>query len=580
MKIPFFCSYIPAALLEALGHELADISLFTEETCGLEYSCAMHENLCSYAKYLFRKILMDGKGFDFAVVPNTCDAMKKLHATLTLSGRIPSFLLDIPRRTGRESAVYLAAQYKSLLETIAPDFDPGKLLARLAALSPCRPSPIGQASGGDGEKWPLLIGVVGSSYAPAPFRTTLARYRAGAVFLRHCGYGTVPSPPEEAAASLDEQLLRTARNTLLNTLCPRSDRGRMTEFLLAEIQNQNLAGLIFSTLKFCDFYAFEFERVRKRLPDPFPLLYLENDLSVGNDEQNRTRIEAFLEKILSGQKGETMRRFPVSLKSQGDIAIGLDIGSTTTKGILMKEGREILESVILPTSINMRDGAEEAVTALLRGGKMERPDISRMVLTGYGRTAFPEREQITEITCHALGVHFLRSAVATVIDVGGQDSKAIRIDEQGQVLRFAMNDKCAAGTGRFLESMVKRLGITFDEFSALSLRAPEATPISSMCSVFAESEVVSLMARGVPAANIARGLNAAVAGRVRGLVQKIQGQVPFVLTGGLSLNAGFVRELGTALAAPIAVFPESQIAGAIGAALAASGGLENHGKDR
>ena len=580
MKIPFFCSYIPTALLEALGHELADISLFTEETCGLEYSCALHENLCSYAKYLFRKILMDGKGFDFAIVPNTCDAMKKLHDSLTLSGQIPSFLLDIPRRTGRESAVYLAAQYKSLLETIAPGFDPGELLARLAALPACRPSPIGQASGRDGEKWPLLIGVVGSSYAPSPFRTILARYRAGTVFLRHCGYGTVPSPPEETAASLDEQLLRTARNSLQNTLCPRSDRGRMTEFLLTEIRTRKLVGLIFSTLKFCDFYAFEFERVRKRMPDDFPLLYLENDLSVANNEQNRTRIEAFLEKIHAGTKGETMRRFPVSLKSHGDIAIGLDIGSTTTKGILMKDGREILSRVILPTSINMRDGAEEAVRALLSGGKMERPDASQMVLTGYGRTAFPERAQITEITCHALGVHFLRPAGATVIDVGGQDSKSIRIDETGQVLRFAMNDKCAAGTGRFLESMVKRLGITFDEFSALSVRAPEATPISSMCSVFAESEVVSLMARGVPAANIARGLNAAVAGRVRGLVQKIQGEAPFILTGGLSLNAGFVRELETALAAPIAVFPESQIAGAIGAALAASGDLENHGKDR
>jgi predicted CoA-substrate-specific enzyme activase len=567
MKIPFFCSYIPAALLEALGHEVADISLFTEETCGLEYSCALHDNLCSYAKYLFRKILTDGKRFDMAVIPNTCDAMKKLYAALNGSGRMPAFLLDVPRRSGREGAVYLAAQYQSLLSAIAPGLDTGELLMRLSARSPSRTSPLDGTSG-DEATWPLKIGIAGSSYAPSFFRTTLSRYRAGAVFLRHCGYGMVPAPPEEVASSLEEQLFLMARNTLQKTLCPRSDRGKMADFLLAEMGVRKLAGLIFTSLKFCDFYAFEWERIRKRLPPDFPLLSLESDLSVGNDEQNRTRIEAFMEKIRSGMKGEERPRSPSSSKSRVGMVMGLDIGSAATKGILLKDGGEILASVIRPTSINMKDGAQEVISALLLEGRMNRRDVSRIVLTGYGRTAFPEMEQITEITCHALGVHYLRSAGATIIDVGGQDSKSIRIDAEGRVLRFAMNDKCAAGTGRFLESMVKRMNITFDEFSALSMAASEATPISSMCSVFAESEVVSLMARGVPAANIARGLNAAVAARVRGLVGKIQGEAPFVLTGGMAQNPGFIRELETALASPVAVFRESPLAGAIGAALA------------
>lgn len=572
MKIPYFCSYIPAALLEALGHELQDISLFTEETCGLEYSCALHDNLCSYAKYLYRKILAEEKGFELAVVPNSCDAMKKLHTALARTGRMPAFLLDIPRRSGEEAAAYLAAQYASLLAAIAPDIAPGELLRRLRDRGSARISPPAETRGDDAAP-PLRIGIAGSSYAPAFFRTALARYSAGAVFLRHCGYGRVPAPPAEAvAASLAEQLFRMAESTLQHTLCPRSDRGGLTDYLLAETRAQRLVGLVFTSLKFCDFYAFEFERIRRRLPDDFPLLYLENDLSVGNDEQNRTRIEAFLEKIRSGGTAE-MPRPPAAAPPQPGMALGLDIGSAATKGVLLKDGGQILAAVILPTSLDMRDGAEAAIAALLREGGMIRREGVRICLTGYGRTAFADREQVTEITCHALGVHFLRPAGATVIDVGGQDSKAIRIDAAGRVLRFAMNDKCAAGTGRFLESMVKRMNIGFADFSALSLAAAEATPISSMCSVFAESEVVSLMARGVPAASIARGLNAAVAARIRGLVGKIQGGPPFVLTGGMAQNPGFIRELETALASPVTVFAQSQLAGAIGAALTAASGV-------
>ena len=586
MRIPFFCSYIPAALLEALGHELVDISLFTEETCGLEYSCSLHDNLCSYVKYLYRKILSDGAGFDFAVIPNTCDAMKKLHGALGFSGRMPSFLLDIPRRISKGSAVYLATEYGSLLASLTMGIGVEEVLARLSARHmslPSRPETISSID--DDGPGVLKIGISGSSYSPSFFRAALARCRGSAVFLRHCGYGTVsegvsPRFPFVPAgpASLQELLLQMAETSLRRTVCPRSDRGSLTEFIEAEIARLDLDGLIFHSLKFCDFYAFEFERLRVRQSEDYPLLYLENDLSINNDEQNRTRIEAFMEKIASGRKGEQVPRTHAAAKSSTVMAMGLDIGSATTKGILVKGGRSIVASVIIPTSINMKDGAAEAMMSLMEQGGVERRDVARIVLTGYGRTAFPEMEQITEITCHALGVHFLRADGCTVIDVGGQDSKAIRIDKDGRVLRFTMNDKCAAGTGKFFESMVRRLNISFEEFSALSLSASEATPISSMCSVFAESEVVSLMARGIPASHITRGLNAAVAARVRGLVGKIQGEGPFVLTGGLARSAGFIRELEAALGAPVAVFHESQLAGAIGAALAASSG-EGHVAD-
>ena len=288
-----------------------------------------------------------------------------------------------------------------------------------------------------------------------------------------------PKGKRPKALILTEELFLLAMDSLGHTLCPRSDRGAMADYIIAEPKANGLSGLILLSLKFCDFYAFEFERIRRRSRPDFPILYIENDLSVENDEQNRTRIEAFMEQIRSYTGAGRTSAGRKARGAQGVFAIGLDIGSATTKGVLMKEGREITASFIRPTSINMQDGAQQTLEDLLAQAKLTMDDIRAIIFTGYGRTAFPDATQITEITCHALGVHFLRGEGATIIDVGGQDSKAIRIDEQGNVLRFAMNDKCAAGTGRFLESMVKRMEISFDAFSTLSLDAALATPISA-----------------------------------------------------------------------------------------------------
>jgi predicted CoA-substrate-specific enzyme activase len=571
MKIPFFCSYIPVELLTACGHEVVDISVFENEKYSLAYSCSLHDNICSYAKYLFSKIIDDDRQFDFVIVPKVCDAMKQLHSSLCYSGKIESFLLDVPGRTGDQSAKYLSSQYLSLLEKIAPDhFHQGKtdlLLAEKYAPTVFAHSLNPEEDHGQSVK----IGVAGSSYSPALFRDIFKKFNAGGIFLRHCGHGIVSSGERQFSptASLEQELLRLARYSLQNTICPRSDGGNLTNYIIAEIEKQQLAGLIFTTLKFCDFYAFELEKLKNILPAGFPCLYLENDLSVNSDEQNVTRIEAFMEKIMSGQP--TTKKSRARAVAPSEIySIGLDVGSTTTKGIMLKNGQEIIASTIIPTSINMKDSADAAFGKLIEQSSIGEENIFRTIYTGYGRTAFPDREQTTEITCHAAGVNFLRPQSGTIIDIGGQDSKAIRIDEAGNVLRFAMNDKCAAGTGRFLENMVQRMNINFDRFSDLSLAADHPTPISSMCSVFAESEVVSLMTKGIPVGSIARGLNFAIAERVCALVRKIQGEAPFILTGGLSLNAGFTGELENALACRVTIFAEAQLAGAIGAAVIGS----------
>jgi predicted CoA-substrate-specific enzyme activase len=191
-----------------------------------------------------------------------------------------------------------------------------------------------------------------------------------------------------------------------------------------------------------------------------------------------------------------------------------------------------------------------------------------VVATGYGRDHIAGgNASVTEITCHARGAHHLLPEARTIIDIGGQDSKVIRLDENGRVVNFVMNDKCAAGTGRFLELMARTLEMTLPEMSEKGRRWNKTVTISSMCTVFAESEVVSLIAGNTDPADIIHGLNMAVANKTAALVMRLGGQPAYVMTGGVAMNRGVVEALEDKLKAEIIVPREAQLCGALGAAL-------------
>lgn len=207
----------------------------------------------------------------------------------------------------------------------------------------------------------------------------------------------------------------------------------------------------------------------------------------------------------------------------------------------------------------------------LKSAGLDREDIDALVTTGYGRSAIQSGDKsITEITCHARGAHYLDPAVRTVIDIGGQDSKVIRMDESGAVVNFVMNDKCAAGTGRFLEMMARTMEMGLDELSGRGLHYKEDITISSMCTVFAESEVVSLIAQNKDADDIVHGLNKAVAVKTVALVKRVGGENAYMMTGGVSKNKGLVKTLEEKLGAPLIVSDQAQLCGALGAALFAA----------
>ena len=243
------------------------------------------------------------------------------------------------------------------------------------------------------------------------------------------------------------------------------------------------------------------------------------------------------------------------------LTLGIDCGSTTTKGVLL-DGNDIVETAILPTSARPRERMAELYARLYR------PGVQSTVATGYGRALLPQADrQVTEITCHGTGAVRLFGDHGTVIDVGGQDTKVIQL-KSGRVAKFAMNDKCAAGTGRFLEIMADRLGISQQQMADLA-RSGEPTKISSMCTVFAESEVISLIGRGEPRENIARGVIDSVVSRVATMAGQAAG-APYYLTGGLCENAFVVERLGELLGSPVTTSPQARFAGAIGAAVRAA----------
>lgn len=254
--------------------------------------------------------------------------------------------------------------------------------------------------------------------------------------------------------------------------------------------------------------------------------------------------------------------------------IGIDIGSRAAKAVLLYDGA--LYTSIQPSGISSVETARELMQEVTREAKISSKDIEYIVGTGYGRVAMDFGEipfmGLTEITCHALGAHYLDAETRTIVDIGGQDSKAIKVDpETGNVLDFIMNDKCAAGTGRFLEKVAHLLDLSLEELGEYAVRADQPSEISSQCVVFAESEVISLKVQGVSKENIAAGIHFATARRIKSLLRRVGFEQDIVFTGGVSQNPGMVKALEETIGAPItATALDPTYAGALGAAVSAA----------
>jgi len=251
------------------------------------------------------------------------------------------------------------------------------------------------------------------------------------------------------------------------------------------------------------------------------------------------------------------------------ISAGIDIGAGTTKALLFDPDRGVLARASVRTRPDLEGTAREALAAVCSAGGISPQEVGYIATTGYGRYQLPERDiQITEVTCHARGARRLFPATQCILDIGAQSSRAVRIDDRGRVVRFKMNDRCAAGAGKFLERVSRALDIPLEELPAVALRSKDPQPISSICAVLAESEVINHISQGKPVEDILMGAHLSIADRVLSLLRQVGGgEGEVTLTGGLAQNPAMLQALEQRLGRPLNRSSESPFAGSLGAAL-------------
>ena len=545
-KTYYVCKYTPVELLKALGGE-CEILNDMPEGFDLAEQIA-HPNICGFGKSVLEAVLA-GNVKELVLV-NCCDTIRSVYDILEDSGKLDFlYMVDMLHCDVSCSQERTVIQLKELAaaygEYKGTTFNKEAFLKAFQPAERCSEPHLAVLGARMGEQ--LFEMTEDSMPLPVVNETCVNNRSVGGVL-----------PSEDL--NFDSLMVWYAGELLHQLPCMRmmDHAGRKQLY-----QDPSLKGIIYHTVKFCDFYSFEYADIKNHTD--LPILKIESDYTVQSSGQLSTRLEAFAES-LNIQK-ETKRE---KTMGKGYYA-GIDSGSTSTDVVILDKDRNITASVIMPTGAGAANGAERALEEALKQAGLEREDLDAVVTTGYGRTAISDGDKsITEITCHARGAHFLDPSVRTVVDIGGQDSKVIRLNEDGTVKNFVMNDKCAAGTGRFLEMMAKTMEISLDELSKVGLSYQEDITISSMCTVFAESEVVSLIAQNKPTDDIVHGLNKAVASKTASLVKRVGGEEAYMMTGGVAQNKGLVKTLEERLGTSLVISDKSQLCGALGAALFAA----------
>jgi predicted CoA-substrate-specific enzyme activase len=563
------------------------------------------------------------------VIVDSCDAMRKLYDALKLeigqaAGQSPLYLLSVPRKSDERAVSFFAQQLEDLLAFLSGvsagglpaethkklkgsqalyerlrrilgeirqlmsheklseylefkqrilDMDPAQTLPALEKMRqdmPCRNAhEASRRSARNSLSCPVTVEgnptQVVVSGSPVPGTQILS-------VIEEAGFKIVlnDSCLDErwdgslSGKSSEGPFFSLARAYLEKIPCARMmGRERFLEQLPGHARNRGLAGLIQLRMPFCDLYGFDFVRLLRYFSKE-QVLQIETDGSETGIGQAKTRINAFFE-ILGGKNHRSGRR---EQKMESKIFCGLDIGSTTVDGVLLDARGRILAWGIEKTGPGPETTTEKLFGEMVARSGISERDIAFIMATGYGREGLGfTHGRITEISCHARGVQHLIQGVRLVIDIGGQDCKVIRIDETGDVRDFQMNDKCAAGTGRFLEVMAGALGVSLEEMGRYGMSEGKTVPVSSVCTVFAESEVVSMIGRGIKAPDITRGLYQSIINRIEAMVRRVGFMPPVAVTGGGALNRGLVHGLEKRLGTTIAVPDNPQLVGAIGAAL-------------
>ncbi len=547
----YICKYAPVEVFESMGVAMKRIE--PDVTNFNQADMKMHPNICSFAKGVLEDVL--SHDYEGIVLTTCCDSIRRLYDVLRKE--LPDrfiYMLDTPRITGEAGTTLYEQRIRAMIrayeEFSGKQFEEKKLEQIIREKQQKQKKQQISVEKDRGN-----VGILGAR-ANESIREILEQKGVNVAFDITC-------TGLDRKLLLDpNQVLHSYTGGLLGQFpCMRMAQASNRDELIRQYAG-SVDGLIYHTVQFCDNYAYEYAWLKNWLERP--MLLLETDYTRQSHGQILTRIEAFLESLPAKEKKEHREK----KESKAMYVLGIDSGSTSTNAVIMNRDRQIVAFSVVRTGAKSGVSAQKALEDVLNRASLSREDISWIVSTGYGRVSIPfADENVTEISCHGKGAHYFNPKIRTILDIGGQDSKGIRLSDTGEVKDFVMNDKCAAGTGRFLEMIARTLEVSLDELGAIALTSTEKIEITSMCSVFAESEVISLIANNREKADIANGVCCAIANKAFSLLRRVGMEPEFMMTGGVAKNPGVVRAVEEKIGAKLYICEEPEIVGATGAAL-------------
>ena len=552
--LAYVCKYVPIEIFKALGE---DIEIIDPDVVNFNLAdTLMHPNLCSFVKGTLEEF--SRKNYEGIILTSCCDSIKRLYDIL--KKEYPDkfiYMLDLPRIVNNSSCELYKNRIINLINEYEKfshkTFDKDKLKSIIEENN--------KIKNNNSDKNKLKIGILGARSNDSIVKI-IEENNAQVVFNITC-------TGIERNLQVDERdILSSYTNSILNQIpCMRMEQANKRDDFVKSFEDE-VDGIICHTVQFCDNYSYEYINLKQN--SKTPILLLETDSTKQCVGQIKTRIEAFLES-LAVTKGICIEDNKMKMKvcKDGNVyVLGIDSGSTSTNAVIMDKNKKIIAHEVIRTGAKSIESAEKILENILTKAKLKKEDLSLIVSTGYGRVSITyAHESVTEISCHGKGAHYFNPKIRTILDIGGQDSKAISLNENGDVKDFVMNDKCAAGTGRFLEMMSKTLDIPISELGPLSLDSKEKIEITSMCSVFAESEVISLIAQNKEKSDIIHGIHNSIASKAYSLLKRVGLEKEFMMTGGVAKNIGVVKAVEDKINSKLYICEEPEIVGATGAAL-------------
>lgn len=574
----YFCKYAPVEILNAYGALGQKLNSAMSDRKNVDSE--LHRNICGFSRAIFESVIADEKP---VILTSCCDSINAIYDVIR-SKSIEAYRIDLPGADDECAKLMYLSELKKLIEYLEKSDYSFNSRLFFQTLSD------NFQNNCDSEPKPY-IAVMGARISNEfdDFLRGNLKFDIDIVNLTCSGERRLFFSPEfsdyiNAALknpaikdSLSDDILLLYVDSIFSQMpCMRMTSSFSRRKLL---EDPKLLGIVYNTVSFCDFYAFELSYFKSA---DIPLLAIETDFAANDYGQLDTRIQAFAEQLEKNwERVNNMNKKDKFLKNMNDenrasYYAGIDSGSTSTNAVIIDGLGNIIAHSSVLTGVDINKSALYAYEEVLKSAGINAVDIAGIVTTGYGRKNLnlnskdtEVTDNITEITCHAKGAYHLNNEVRTVIDIGGQDSKIIKLDEQGQVVDFLMNDKCAAGTGKFLELMSYSLGMSMDEMVDYGKQSKRQyrIAISSMCSVFAQSEVVSLIAKGETAQDIIDGINLSIAKKTAAMLGKSKNAGAIMMTGGVAKNIGVVDALEHELGVKLEVPEDSEICGALGAAL-------------